>query len=220
MDDPWRCDRLGFPLVWVPEIEAYVHRFPVTKLQIEVFLADLPDGRFAGDWYSQVTAANPRLPLAKLGVHNYWRAFLTGVHPYEALRFARWLGDGFDLPTERDWKELLTVAPLAPAGMPQAGLGGCWQARRDQLLHRLEEISTDLAASTGRPLAGGEPRFLDLGVIEWVETDEESGRWFGHGAPHPAFFANLTSLDESLPNPDDDEIRRSPFGFRLLYRQS
>jgi hypothetical protein len=205
-------------MVWVPEIEAHVHRFPVTKVQFEVFLADLPDGWFAGDWYSRVTAANPRLSPAQLGMNNYWSAFITGVQAHEALRFARWLGDGFSLPTQSDWDGLLSGALPAPLAPPPVAITSRVRARREQLLHRLEEISTDVASNTGRLLAAGEPRFLDLGVIEWVEAMEEVGGWSGRGSPHPAFFANLTSLDESLVAPDDDEIFRGPYGFRLLYR--
>ncbi len=51
------------------------------------------------------------------------RLFITGLWPDEALAFARWLGEGFDLPTLAEWRAIyaaLKRAALPPPPPPPA----------------------------------------------------------------------------------------------------
>ena len=98
------CDRTGFPLITVPEAMVAMHLLPVTKVQFERFLAE--PNTYGDAWYEEVLTLNPRISYRQCTAENRERLFLTGIVPEEALAFARWMGDGFDLPTVAEWRAL------------------------------------------------------------------------------------------------------------------
>src|SRR5712692_8216258 len=98
------CDRTGFPLLEWAETGLAMSLLPVTKVQFECFLAE--PNEFGDKWYEEVLAVSPRVPWRQFDTGNRERLFLTGIQPNEALAFARWLGEDFDLPTEAEWRDM------------------------------------------------------------------------------------------------------------------
>ena len=98
------CDRTGFPLIAVPEVAAHVQLLPVTKAQFECFIVE--PNPFGDAWYEEVLQLNPRVTYRRYGADERARLFLTGILPEEALLFARWVGEGFDLPTVDEWRAI------------------------------------------------------------------------------------------------------------------
>jgi Sulfatase-modifying factor enzyme 1 len=219
MTSPIQLDRLGFPMVLVPEADLYVQALPVTKIQFERFLCDVLDAHFDQKWYSTILRLSPRISPQRVWAGNYWQAFLTGVLPMEAERFARWMGPGYRLPTEAEWSAIFHAAS---AVVGEVGALGAWSipsTRGRELLQRVGasllsaaerlEYPSDLATSMG----------LRLGVLEWATASRDDGlRFVGLGEPHPAFCGNLWDPEESQTVcPADLESERSPiFGFRLV----
>src|SRR5437660_843621 len=106
MDLPFTLslDRTGFPILEMPALPFGVLWLPVTKIQFEHFLVDT--GAFDNAWYQdKLNNWNPRISAGNLGVTNYWQAFMTGILPSEAIRYAEWVGQGADLPTAKEWKQ-------------------------------------------------------------------------------------------------------------------
>src|SRR4051794_29027663 len=96
-------DRTGFPMLHLPELNGYLHWLPVTKIQFEYFICDEPDDHFGEQWYAEIRRQNPRVSPNDVRAENYWHAFLTGITPQEARRFARWSGADYALPTLDEW---------------------------------------------------------------------------------------------------------------------
>src|SRR5581483_6750317 len=107
-------DRTGFPVLEMPTQPFDILWLPVTKVQFEHFLVDT--GAFDNAWYQdKLQNYNPRISAGNLGVTNYWQAFMTGILPGEAIRYAEWVGRGSDLPTAQEWKRALTTLAGWPA---------------------------------------------------------------------------------------------------------
>lgn len=198
------CDRTGFPLVTVAEGRIQAHLLPVTKVQCERFLAE--PNAFDDTWYEGVLALNPRLSVHRLTNETREQAFLTGLLAEEALAFARWLGDGFDLPTIEEWRMLCRELEHQPV----PGLMGADMTPACAVL--LERLKVQL-----RPRSLLDLSLLRGGVVEWVRKGKDC---LGLGAPRQEFHPNLW-------DPLTDEVRplrpqeRVPFfGCRLVRRLS
>jgi formylglycine-generating enzyme required for sulfatase activity len=204
------CDRTGFPLVALPALALEVQVLPVTKVQFERFIAE--PNAFGDIWYEEILTLNPRVSSRRFTIENRERLFLTGILPEEALAFAKWLGEGFDLPTVAEWRAIYKA--LAADLALQRHLA-------ELLSHPVAPLARDLLRQIQEEVGGAHPTsLLDLsllsgGVVEWVR---QGNAWVGLGAPRPEFHPNLW-------NPQVDEVRplrvgvRVPyFGFRLVRR--
>ena len=100
----WSCDRTGYPVLALPECGLSAHLLPVAKRQFERFLAE--PGGYGDAWYEALLNVSPRLALADATPAGYELLFASGLFPAEAGEFARWLGDGFELPRADDWREI------------------------------------------------------------------------------------------------------------------
>jgi hypothetical protein len=192
------CDRTGFPLVAVPALALEVQVLPVTKVQFERFIAE--PNAFGDVWYEEVLALNPRVSSRRFTVESRERLFLTGILPEEALAFAKWMGEGFDLPTVAEWRAI--YAALAAEAAPLRHLIGL-------LSERGTILACDLLSRVG---TAHPPSLLDLsfmqgGVVEWVR---QGNTWTGLGAPRPEFHPNLW-------NPQIDEVRPLRAGARVPF---
>jgi formylglycine-generating enzyme required for sulfatase activity len=197
-------DKTGFPLAVVPGVGAF-HLWPVTKFQYEQFMAETD--RYGDNWYESILSLNKRISFKYFSEDNYEKLFITGILPGEALEFAGWLGDNFDLPTEEEWKIFyrfidnqadirFPTGLAAPASAIRQGLG--------KFLHTPKELS-----------------LLQGGVLEWVkgvEGHKGDSQYVGRGVPRSSFYPNAWSpLDASIKGINTQE-RVYFFGFRLITR--
>jgi formylglycine-generating enzyme required for sulfatase activity len=203
---PSVCDRAGFPLLRLAELGLEVQLWPVAKVQFERFLAE-PDG-LGDNWYEEVLKQNARVSWRSASEEAREQLLLTAVLPAEALRFAAWLGAGFDLPTLEEWRnihralagDILTTAKLV-AVRSQAGEAA--RGIMDRLIRQLQpRTMLDLSLMRG-------------GVVEWVR---EGRNWTGLGCPREAFWPNVWDPLTEAVRPIDAAARLPYFGFRLVRR--
>jgi hypothetical protein len=213
-------DPAGFPMMWVPEIEAFLHWLPVTKIQFEHFLCDASDRSFDALWYEDLLRLNPRVSPAQIDGSNYWRAFLTGILPAEAQRFAYWCGDGYRLPTAWEWSRAYeALAGTAPQDPGRLGLIGISRSRVDEVILRLEQAGAEVAGRLGYDRRACDQALMRLGILEWVRRKPDETSWVVLGEPFPAFVGNLLVPDlGALTVASNGDARRMPWcGFRLVY---
>jgi len=219
---PFRLEsRTNFPMVWVEELDAYMHWFPVTKVQFEYFLCEVNDSQFDESWYDEILSLNPRVSPTAIRGTNYWRAFITGVLPSEAQRFARWCGQDFSLPTIEEWTIAYRALKQQQPEDVAAILGlAKLNERARTLVQRLDTAPQAALKQLGYPRTRAEQMLLRLGVLEWVECRNQASRWGGIGETYPDFHSALFSPESGQPRlPKDPETDRIPYyGFRLLWR--
>ena len=194
-------DRTGFPYVELEDPALAVSLLPLTKLQFEVYLADLtPQG---DKWYDEVLALNPRVSPQRFTSEQRERLFLTGLLAAEAQDFAAWLGDGYRLPTVAEWRAIYRCfqstefTPFAASSTPDG--------KATALLRRLEQQT--------RPQTLLDFSLMRGGLVEWVL---DGNTWTGLGKPRSSFQPNLWDpLRETVP-----PVRLSQcvffFGVRLV----
>lgn len=222
--DPIRYDPVGFPMIWVPDIRVFVHCLPVTKMQFEQFLCDARDGHFGARWYDEALQLNPRTTARRIWKGNYWNAFLTGILPAEAERFAAWCGDGYRLLEAGEWQSFFRAMKLREVpGLEDLGIFGELDSRRRQLFESIEKSIEDVCATAGEECHLDARMLLRLGVMEWVSvTGKENHRWGGLGEPHPSFCGNLFAPENGEPIllREAESRRLASFGFRLALDRS
>ena len=219
--DQFVFDRAGFPMIWVEAIDAHMHWMPVTKIQFEYFLCDEPDSHFNAKWYDDVLYLNPRITPNAIRRNNYWEAFLTGIMPSEAQRFARWCGNQYAIPTLGEWYEAYQALKARPANPEIISAMMDLHGRRRSVLEQLASAS-DMAFRemryTNRTLA--DQMLMRMGVMEWVECRNRHFQWGGMGETHPDFYGGLFTPEHGDPhtpnNPEADRLRA--YGFRLVRR--
>lgn len=203
----WDLDGAGFPLVYVPPIRAYVHLFPVTKLQFEHFLAEARLSGYGDSWYIELLKLNPRLSPTASNCSDYEQLLVTGLLPDEVNAYLRWHGRGFKLLTVEQWRETFqwlekqsfSVLP-AELDVDLAPLARrLWE---DLLVERCPNNLLDFSLMRG-------------GVIEWVR--ESAGASLGMGQPRESFRPGFHDALRDAPFTPPSLVRRSKFfGFRLM----
>ena len=199
-------DKTGFPQAVVPGVGA-IHLWPVTKFQFEQFMSET--NRCGDKWYEPILSLNQRISFKYFTPDNYEKLFITGILPGEAMDFARWLGEDFDLPTEEEWKIYYRFINNRdnlsfPAGLsiPALTIG----QKLGKFLHTPGKLS-----------------LLQGGVLEWVKgggRHKESYQYVGRGVPRSSFLPNAwTPLDPSIKGFNDNK-RVYYFGFRLINRRA
>ena len=210
MTTPADCilDRTGFPYLPLPSTRLAIGLLPVTKAQVEVYLAD-PAGP-GDDWYAELLAVGPRAGWRSPAQAPATEYVLTGVLPPEVEQFCGWLGAGYRLPNVPEWRAGdRTVAALPPDWFRE--LADTLPARGGHpaatgLLRRF--------ADAGRETAPERTLFRD-GVLEWVT--KPGGPPGGLGRP-PAGKAGKMIID---PQSFDPVVSLRPgrnplFGVRLV----
>lgn len=216
----WKLDRTGFPMLWVDSIQAYMHWMPATKIQFENFLGATSDSRFDATWYDEILAVNERITPDAIRLHNYWKAFLSGVRPSEVENFARWQGEGYAIPTIQDWftayKSLKASPPVSSPLEPIEGL----RPRIKTLLSRLDAATNSALKEAGYERTLADQMVMRMGVMEWVAIQNQRSRWGGMGETYPPFHGALFTPDHGQPsvpnNPEGERLRH--YGFRLIWR--
>lgn len=213
-------DPTGFPLIWAPEIGLYVHALPVTKMQFEHFLCDATDGHFDDRWYAEILRLNPRVSARRIWSGNYWNAFLSGILPAEAERFASWCGPGYRLLRTSEWHHLYRALEKQSTTLGETGLLADLAPHHRELIVQVERAVEEACAQTGDRCHMTERTLVRLGVIEWTALEGPNPNlWAGLGEPHPSFCGNLfVPAERDLVQPADGETRRlATFGFRLAF---
>jgi formylglycine-generating enzyme required for sulfatase activity len=216
-------DPTGFPLVFVEPVGLWVQWLPVTKIQLEKFLCATGDARFDARWYSHLLDLNPRISPRKVRQGNYWQALLTGILPQEAESFARWLGEGYRLPSAGEWRQIYLAVkePSQAQDLPsEALLADLPERSRDLLTHVEQAAAAERGAAADRSVA--DRMLLRGGVMEWVEDERNPQRWSGRGETPRRFHAALYVADDPEPaRPNDPTTRRlQQYGFRLVRAES
>lgn len=216
-------DRTGFPMVRISVLDAYVHWLPVTKIQFELFMAATSNSLFDSRWYDEILELNPRITPAAIRPNNYWQAFLTGITPVEAQRFAQWCGPEFALPTLEEWNTAYQeLKELPECQLEKLGGLGSSTGRTRTLFTQLDSSGRVVTEQIGgyNPRTLADQMLMRLGVMEWVECTTQRVRWGGMGITHPVFYGALQNPDHGQPmlpiSPETNRLRH--FGFRLIKR--
>jgi hypothetical protein len=197
-------DKTNFPLVVIEEAGVEMHLLPVTKSQFEQYVQET--GAVNRSRYEEMLALNPAVPHANFRAEEREKLFVTGILPKEALKFAEWLGEGFDLPTVKEWRAALAALRRVPP--PRRNLiTDLIEGPADDILERLEEqihIRSLLDYTLMRD-----------GLVEWVWQQKNL---VGLGAPRPEFHPNLWDPLYNEIKPLRLDVRVPYFGFRLVRR--
>jgi hypothetical protein len=197
-------DKTNFPLAVVEDAGVEVHLLPVTKIQFEQYANET--GAVNRSRYEDMLALNPAVEPDKFRPEERERLFATGVLPREALDFARWLGDGYDLPTVKEWRAVLAALRRTPVPR-QAQVTDVLSETTLTIIQRLAEqihIRSMLDFSLMRE-----------GLVEWVWQGKAL---VGLGAPRPEFHPNLWDPLVNEIKPIHLDQRVPYFGFRLVRR--
>ncbi len=197
-------DRTNFPLIAIEEAAVEVHLLPVTKAQFEPFVADILEANEAG--YQEMLTLNPGVYPMAFTAENREQLVVRGILPDEALAYAHWLGEGFDLPTVSEWRTVLAALTQVPP--PRHLAPADWLDGAARLI--VEKISAQLPIRTMADLS-----LLRGGLVEWVWQDRAL---VGLGAPRPEFHPNLWDPHLNVIEPNRLEERIPYFGFRLVRR--
>jgi len=205
VDDKWRVDQTGFPIVRVDPLQSYVHLFPIAKVQFERFLTSGTSSLCADEQYAELLKENARISYRALDQSKYEQLFLTGIKPEECKQFGSWLGNDYVLPDDREWLacyDWLARHPITdvPAGISDEAFS-IWQT------------ITALRAPTNLL----ELSLMSEGVKEWVTISGNRDKHGGLGCP-VIRFQTLNRNPRQLVNLTTSQIRVSAYGFRLLKR--
>lgn len=197
-------DRTGFPLIAVEEAGVEVHLLPITKIQFHDFvvaptLVNQPR-------YEEMLALNPEVSPEDFTEENREQLFVTGVLPEEAIAFARWLGEGFHLPTVREWRDILAALRRVPPPRHNMLVDAVEGPAQIILTKFKEQIHIRTMADF---------TLMRGGLVEWVRRDKEL---VGLGVPRPQFHPNLWDPLVNEIKPINIDGRVPYFGFRLVRR--
>ncbi len=226
-------DHLGFPLIYVEEVGAWLTLLPVTKIQYEYYLCDRQaDRRLTNKWYGERLSENPRTTAHKLTASNFYNAFMTSVTAEEANWYISWMFDrltsksssivGCRLPTDDEWK--LAFRGMRERQAIEIEEFPAMNSRAQDILQRFQifarqpqAVATSVhlrgEATQGRAYTMSDQMLLRRGVYEWVSLANGYG---GRGAP-PSSIGGLNMDPASGPTINVATGARHPyFGFRVL----
>lgn len=202
-----RLDMTGFPVLHCRGLGLGVGLLPVTRVQFEYFLGDTTG--FPPDRYEEIERLNPRASWRSIPNVRLEGMFLTDVQPEEAERFGTWLGEGFRLPTEAEWREA-----DAAFGAVGGDLDRLLPLTRDTRVHPTARAILGWRANQPGVRSLRTVGLLDGGLLEWVRR---TGPGYGlHGRPLPSI---PRLLHNPQVHPAVEPLDKSPnpgFGFRLV----
>lgn len=199
-------DKTKFPLIEIPDIGTLT-LWPITKIQFEKFIAQ--SNQYGDVWYDEILKCNPRVSYKSVDKKNYEQLFITGLYPKETVPFSKWFGEGYRIPTVKEWRDVYQLLSSSsntlaePAGVSE-------QAKK--IWEKIRSFS-----EIPEPLPLYKFLLMEGGVIEWVRKDNEN--YVGIGRPrndlHPTCHNPLTDLFER-PRKSIPDKRLEYHGFRLI----
>lgn len=211
--------RTHFPVVEVPGQDFALFWLPLTRVQIEYFLADTQDGQFDRSWYDRLQKASPRITAEEIVAQNLPRAFLTHLTFYEARVFSKWY-EGFDLPTAEEWQRAQHVFAQEPAqpSLIEQILALPKLHPRASLLVQFCEKALPTYQRLGNPARSvAHQMMLSSGILEYVYLDATYNRCGACGAaPFSGNTGQPIVLTLRYPEIGD---RRRDLGLRPILRR-
>jgi len=197
-------DRMGFPILTIPQCALEMYLWPFTKFQLEQFLVET--NAFTDSWYEELILLNPRQSYTQISPSTVVHAFATGLLFREAELITKWRGEGFRLPTANEWRSLYSF------------LNSCTIEAVD-----LESVVKTVPSPPARALFGAVSQTSTLawsklslmhdGLVEWVITDQGPA---GLGSPSYELYPNLWDPMTDFVVPISSTERIKYFGFRLV----
>ncbi len=210
---PLSYDRTGFPVLALPALGLAVHLLPVAKAQFERFLAEPvfePEtGRYGDLWYEKILDVSPRIRPRDVRAADFESLFLAGILPAEIDRFVQWLGEGFELPDVKSWREIdgaIRDQPLHPDDVAML--------RSDLSLNRQARALIEAIIRVRNPETWGQLMLLEGGLLEWVRQGPQA--FGGLGRPRAEFQKLILNPQRDAPVRPVREGRYRYFGFRLV----
>lgn len=212
-------DKTGFPMVWIDEIDAYIHWLPVTKVQFEYFLCDFPSPQFNESWYDDILVLNQRVSPKRAKENNYWQLLLTGIRPDEVQLFAEWCGDDYEIPTLDEWNQAYRSLKTMPS-VENIFADIQLRERPRTMLMNVDKIIKRIYSRARRQCSQAEQMLMRYGVMEWVRCEYRGQEWGGMGQTSSGFQSMMRTPERGTPEIPRRalENRLHYYGFRLLRR--
>lgn len=169
-------DQTGFPLVPCPALALEIGLLPVTRAQFDFYLGGRTN--FDPAVLDELNAVSPRASWRSVPAEQPEGVFLTGVRVEEAEPFARWLGGGFRLATDPEWRACdATLGKLSDVKPVRALLD-------DATVHPAARAILNWSLNR-RPPTWRSAMLLEDGVFEWVRKPTGFGL---QGRPRAGLF--------------------------------
>ncbi len=200
-------DPTGFPLLKLPSLGLAVHLLPVTKVQFEYFLGEPAlIRRFDTALYEEMCHFNPRTSWRRSsGVPE--SLFATGILPPEAEAYGTWMGKGFRLPKDTEWRAVDAEMALHVEDKAYEFL------LTDRRIHPAAR-----AIISQQPRKPGQWRQFGLfenGFLEWV-CSRDGFRLQGRPRPALRRVIHNPQLHDAIRVQLERLSRDRAFGFRLV----
>ena len=222
-----KTDKTGFPIIEIAQIGLTVSWLPMTKIQLEHYIADTNNPNFNRSWYDDICRLNPRQAPNTMDIGRYEGVFVTGILPREAQLIAQWMGYGYDLPTADEWKLIfdhLYAMDATPEILQRLKTTRGLSARALQMIARLDSLTVQNQAQ----LLGETRRVCDqllmrLGIMEYVYENSYRNSYAGQGLPNRLFHPHTRILPRDRAETLAESIRKSgsrikQYGVRLIIR--
>lgn len=199
-------DPTTFPVLAVPAAGLAVGLLPVARAQFDYLLGH--PHAFPADALADIDAVSPRASWRHVPPDRPEGVFLSGVQTDEAERFARWLGDGWRLPTAAEWR-----AADAAVSRLGADVSAFREAVDDPRVHPAARSILNWSLGRGSPSAARAGLWAD-GLLEWV-THPGSGHGL-YGRPRPGLLSLVLNPQLHDPARPTAPGRHPGFGVRLV----
>jgi hypothetical protein len=214
-------DRTRFPMIWSDSLQGYVHLLPITKIQLECFLADTYDESYGAAFYEELLQANGRVSPGQIRKENYLQALATGLRIRDVENFAAWCSAERDQPyeilEEGEWFALYDEFKVKAPWTMEAVVACHPSARAAATLRALGSVVSRLKVN-GLPIDQADACLLRGGAFEWVRRGDD---FRVAGQPIDRYSQGIIHLEgkgREARAAGNLSVRNPVFGARLLRR--